>query len=986
MRISESSHHLKRTSLWSYENQVDAVAILATPDILNRASATIRASLGVNTPQSIWDALGHQLHSQLLLLKAVSISNFASFGLNENNELVFVQDPVFLHMTRLCLASRKRRDLVVPALRHNTQVVGIELDSLAAGYLQNCSKDLVKSVMSSIFAWVTSWAKDGHQMRLSFLPVGEWICDGESVDFCFSDIFVQEIESKKAKEKLEAGMTMTHAGGGKTNSNEQDPVGDQICSPSTAAASEGKDLSPPKQSITINTVSSAAKVDALETKFPVRRSRYKLREPTYSSIAKQLPPHGQICRKRTGTSARTASTSRVKLGLTKTSSTDRGSNQTPRKLGSVSLKSNPVDIKSAATGILSTVKNVRMLKIWPCKNTSYSDTSKGLTMQQQDTLKRLLKRISNRKGQTMQGLNAVVVALQPFKTGAVSSTGLSLSLRKIGVKVSSSELKDIAAAFSHEKRGYIDIIKFIDALRGPPLCGTRLDLVAKAFHLMDPARNGVVSVDEMIKYCDVGFFPEVREGKQSKLEALTAFLQEWASVCTSGDNMITFDMFVSVCIEKHTDFERLIHRTWRQPEGTQGSESEDPSRRHNKTNSSNLSSDTSKKSYTQSDFAPENLTGTEAADIKNPHSSKAWSYLRELLLLPQPYKVGAGSWPTLDTLCRRLGANRVLGDGNEKLNVKAFAHALATLDKHLTQKDAYDLSCFVADHCATALDGDDTIVLLSLYRILINEKTTTDSSVDYNNVEYYASRAIARILERIKGTQTRVNTPEALPPMDLKKLEKWLQVFCSNGDSYLSKCELRSAIMKVGIDVSYQDLDYLFAYFDIDRQSHINYVTFLDALRSPSSMLPKLAQLQEKTPSHSQLNAGYISSAQQFALDSTASQHAAHRKKQIAPREPQPNFRRRNLIHRAIWDQTMKTVTDTGDKLAKLEIERRRRYHAAQIIQTTFRAFRARHIAAQLRRKTAAKMYSSHVQAQEHLQLLIKKKMNRTALPTAYGF
>ncbi|KAE9236512.1 hypothetical protein PF002_g11213 [Phytophthora fragariae] len=193
--------------------------------------------------------------------------------------------------------------------------------------------------------------------------------------------------------------------------------------------------------------------------------------------------------------------------------------------------------------------------------------------------------------------------------------------------------------------------------------------------------------------------------------------------------------------------------------------------------------------------------------------------------------------------------------------------------------------------------------------------------------------------------------------------------------------------MKVGIDISYQDLDYLFAYFDVDRQGYINYEPFLEALRSPSNMLPKLARHQEKSLTHAETKSVNDAPLQQPAIlkYTAAPQRTTRRGQQVAP---QPNFRRRNLIHRAIWDQsTKKEKSDTGEKFDKLEMERRRRYQAAQIIQTIFRAFRARHIAAQLRRKAAAKTYRVNTLALEHEQLLTKKKKaSRTALPTAYGF
>ncbi|KAE9015560.1 hypothetical protein PR003_g14114 [Phytophthora rubi] len=719
MRISDASHHLKKTSLWDYGNQADAEAVLTTTDILNKATATIRASLGVNNPENIWGSLGQHLEKHLLQLKAANIKNFGAFGFNQNNGLAFVQDPVFLHMTRLCLVSRKRGDLVAPALRHSEQVLDIDVNELAAEYLQNCSNDLVKAVISSVFAWVTAWAKDGQQMRLSFHPVGEWICDGESVDFRFSELFREGIALKKAAMEQQGAeiAETTDSGVGNMNDNqfdEQESLGDQTTCPPRSArnpvGTEELDYISAKNNLSVDIFPSAAKVSAVQSGSPVGRSRYKLRAPTFASIAKQLPPHGQRRKKRADASVEVVSSnSKGEVASKKKPSTDRGVARTVKQVGSATPGLNPIDIDTAT--------------------------------------------------------------------------------------------EDILAA---------------------------------------------------------------------------------------------------------------------------------------------------------------------------------------------PYQFGVGNWPTLDNMCRRLGANRVLGDGNEIMNAKAFSNSLATLDKRLTPKDAVDLSCFVADHCAPSLGNSDSIVLLSLYRMLTtvwSEKSTSDPVVDYNYVEYYASRAIERIRIRVNGSQTRTTHAEILPSVDLKALEKWLQAFSSNGDSLLMKYELRNGLMKVGIDISYQDLDYLFAYFDVDRQGYINYEPFLEALRSPSNMLPKLARHQEKSLTHAETKPENDAPLQQPAIlkYTAAPQRTTRRGQQVAP---QPNFRRRNLIHRAIWDQsTKKEKSDTSEEFDKLEMERRRRYQAARIIQTTFRAFRARHIAAQLRRKAAAKTYRVSTLALEHEQLLTKKKKaNRTALPTAYGF
>jgi Ca2+-binding EF-hand superfamily protein len=541
MRICDASHHLKKTSLWECGNQAEPDAELTTPVILSKATATIRASLGVNaSPPDIWAALGLHLHSRLLQRKAVNITSFGAFGFGQDDELSFVQDPVFLHMTRLCLASRKRGTRVQPALSQSENMTELNLKELAAEHLQNCSKDLVKSVVASVLAWVVSWAKSGQEMRLSFLPVGEWVCDGDSVDFHFSDSFCKEVKLQE--------MNIKEAEAAETPLDSEGTLGNQVEDlaltgehPTVSVLTGGK-LDSGKEKTAGGRSPSTAKEAATRSGSPVARTRYKLRASTFSSKAKQLPPHDQ---RRFRDVALNVSSSKSTAIATKCSrkpvahqATSRDKNQ-----AEASAILNAVQAGDVCSGTVAAAKDTRPGTASTCKSKQRATTASRLNTQQVEIINRLLKRLSTRRGQTFQGLNALAAVLRSSKTGVISSTELSLSLRKLGVKVSSAEVKEVAEAFAHGKRGFIDTDKLLDALRGPQLSGMRLDVVTKAFRQMDPTGTGVVGVDEMVKRYDVGFLPQVREGKQSRLEALTAFLQEWASVSSANTNAITFKAF-----------------------------------------------------------------------------------------------------------------------------------------------------------------------------------------------------------------------------------------------------------------------------------------------------------------------------------------------------------------------------------------------------------------------------------------------------------
>jgi hypothetical protein len=454
---------------------------------------------------------------------------------------------------------------------------------------------------------------------------------------------------------------------------------------------------------------------------------------------------------------------------------------------------------------------------------------------------------------------------------------------------------------------------------------------------------------------------------------------------------------VSACIGNNADFERLIRTAWRIPEDHQGCDSQNPDESADKhAGLASLSGTPSTPVLPQtdqnddSDHARDGPTVSKTLPPDEMSPAEAWTYLRALLLFPQQYQVGVQTWPTLDNMCRRLGANRVLGDNNETMNVKAFAHALAAQDKLLRHQKAFNLSCLVASQCAVTLSGGDTIELRSLYHMLMNvaiDSAPMHAPEDYNSVEVRASQAIERIRARLQGGFSIQKKSKSASLVDLNTLGKWLQASSSNGDSMLVKYELKSGLQKVGIDVSCQDLDYLFAYFDVNRHGYINYESLLEVLRSNEIILPKLSKPQASAT----LSLEQKPTAATAILPKAVVQARARRKKQVAPRAPEPNFRRRNLIHRTVWDQLPRPPTPenakTGGNLDKLEIERRRRFRAAQLIQTKFRGFRARRLAAQLRRKAAATNNQVASLALERGRLIAnRKKANRTPMPSAYGF
>ncbi|KAG7400198.1 hypothetical protein PHYBOEH_006737 [Phytophthora boehmeriae] len=339
------------------------------------------------------------------------------------------------------------------------------------------------------------------------------------------------------------------------------------------------------------------------------------------------------------------------------------------------------------------------------------------------------------------------------------------------------------------------------------------------------------------------------------------------------------------------------------------------------------------------------------------------------------------------------------------MNVKAFAHALSVLDKRLRPKQIHDLTHFVATYCSEAVSCGEFISLVALYRTLVgtpDESIAAEPVSDSNTVDSYASKTIERIRARLFADSSDCESIGIVHPDNLHSLKpifhKFLQkkspwLSGSNDGSVLSKGELRACLQHIGVDVTYQELDYLFAYFDIDRDGFIDFDLFIDVLGDVSNPLPKLIQRppSRRLSTKAEPKAADAAVQELPTLGRTSSLQTVGRKKQQATtRVQQPNYRRSNVIQRAIWDFSTRPRTGSlteglagRDRSHEIDAERRYRYRAAQLIQSMFRGFRSRQIAMQLRRKVFAQRQR---RIEESEPLNVKKRISRTVLGNAYGF
>lgn len=225
------------------------------------------------------------------------------------------------------------------------------------------------------------------------------------------------------------------------------------------------------------------------------------------------------------------------------------------------------------------------------------------------------------------------------------------------------------------------------------------------------------------------------------------------------------------------------------------------------------------------------LTCQGTSNFIQDDSQSEWNYLRTILC------PNTSRSPSIDDICRKLGVNRIWGDGNETMNRTAFAHALGRLDRRLHSKDALHLSRFVANICGP----EDTISLSTLYFRLCEDgsavlvgKNTANANINV------VDRVRSRIFGRIAHAQQSIDCDNksidySMRHVGLNGLQRSLRLMDTNGDKRLTKDELKTGLCKFGVDVNYHEIDYLFTHFDADRSGCISADEFLVGMRGEMS-------------------------------------------------------------------------------------------------------------------------------------------------------
>ena len=161
---------------------------ISTVNIVENAADSLKG-VAFSTAMKVWKSIGIVVGRQLEEGRAVRIERFGTIGFNNTGGTIFVLAAEFAQANRVRGAAKQ--------VLGSNPTAKLSMTHLAAE--TEIDRDLVKNVVDRIFLLVNQTTKKGKSLRMSFLPVGDFVCMEDVVKFHFQKVFVQKLKQQQQR-------------------------------------------------------------------------------------------------------------------------------------------------------------------------------------------------------------------------------------------------------------------------------------------------------------------------------------------------------------------------------------------------------------------------------------------------------------------------------------------------------------------------------------------------------------------------------------------------------------------------------------------------------------------------------------------------------------------------------------------------------------------------------------------------------------------
>ena len=176
------------------------------------------------------------------------------------------------------------------------------------------------------------------------------------------------------------------------------------------------------------------------------------------------------------------------------------------------------------------------------------------------------------------GTTCLISLLKQFKLNDDNNTKeleiyeFTKALHEFETELSDDEIKAIFNYFDKEKTGFINYVKFINAIRGP-MNQKRIDIVKEAFKKLDIDKSGQVEIAEIKLQFNAKNDRDVKSGNKTEEEVYTDFVETFQmnhdnrvgprNKRVTLDEFLDYYNFVSMGIEDDSYFITMVQNSWK---------------------------------------------------------------------------------------------------------------------------------------------------------------------------------------------------------------------------------------------------------------------------------------------------------------------------------------------------------------------------------------------------------------------------------------